>query len=151
MLIDAYRRYTTSPAPEPACVAEMVQTVIESADPRITKVMEFLDEFIDFNPVKTAEFKGRQYYAWITQKDLMDKLWTWYKDPANEDNREFGRTVDRSMNTKTKWKDVLSVTMRNKKRPLQMLNIPQGQLLSYNMVAFKATREESAVMEWPRV
>jgi hypothetical protein len=81
LLADAYRRRYASEgatAPEPACILEMVNKLVESADPRISTALEFLDEQVDFAPERPEGMKGKQLFAYITEKELRARFFEWY-------------------------------------------------------------------------
>jgi very-short-patch-repair endonuclease len=142
VLIKAYQRFKVDKGVggEPACVTEMVEKIVETADPRISKATEFLDEHVNFRPRRTPAFAGRKYFAWIPEKDLLASFWRWYRDYAIEDNIEFSRTVDKDKNTKTAWKAVIKATMHAKGRMLRtihpLVGERQGEINAYDMVAF---------------
>ena len=81
-LADAYRRMRAAGGfgDEPESVREMVNKILEDADPCMLAVMRVLDERINFEPVRAPDFKGRTYYAWLTQKQVAAKFWQWYDE-----------------------------------------------------------------------
>ncbi|PNH02121.1 putative helicase [Tetrabaena socialis] len=119
LLMSSFRTPTTSS--EPACIAEMVDKIVLSSDPRVLKATEFLETYIDFNPVRAPEFSGKQYYAWLTQKDLLNRFWTWYSEDDSRDTREFRKHLDRSLDKKSSWKAVLQRAMEAKGRRVKQI------------------------------
>ena len=103
--IEAYGRYHAdgkSFGPEPACVQELVDQIIQTSDPRVTKTLEFIEGRIDFAPVRTQAFFGKKFFAWITQKDIVDTFLRWY--------------AGKGQDAKSDWKEVIKVTMKCKGR-----------------------------------
>ena len=123
LIADAYRRATADAGigPEPACVAEMVEKILQSSDPRITRALDFIDARVDFNPVKPPEAAGKHYYAWISQKDLVAAFWEFHTADTHE-GRDFRRALDRELDKKSKWKDILARAMNMRGRRLQTIH-----------------------------
>ena len=113
--IEAYGRYHAdgkSFGPEPACVQELVDQIIQTSDPRVTKTLEFIEGRIDFAPVRTQAFFGKKFFAWITQKDIVDTFLRWYSDTADD---------ERGQDATSNWKKVIEATMKRKGRALVQL------------------------------
>jgi phage/plasmid-associated DNA primase len=138
LLMAAYQRTRIEGGfgPEPASVAEMLDRVVGTADPRVDKVFEFLDAKVDFAPARGPEHKGHKYYAWIVEQELIDAYWTWYVEMGHR--RELREDLERSHDTKTAWKAVLKKAMQMRGRELN--NMKPGQQatprLSYDKVRF---------------
>ena len=141
--VAAYDRYLgdgKSFGLEPACVQELVDQIVQTSDPRVNKALEFIDERINFTPVRTPEFFSKKYYAWITQKELLDSYWHWYTDPTNEDNAEFRRDPDNGKDAKSEWKKIIEVVMKGKGRNVSSFRATidgqQKDLIAYDHVAW---------------
>jgi hypothetical protein len=136
ILIGAFARYKASGLVEPACITEMVDKIIESSDPRMPKALEFINEKVDFNPVRTPEFAGKKYYAWIPEKELMSTFWAWYTDEAHADNWDFRRTQEKTKDSKKAWKAVLNTVMKGKGRAVKTIHPTVGtkqlEILAYD-------------------
>jgi phage/plasmid-associated DNA primase len=143
LIADAYRRVLRDGGigTEPACVGEMVEKILQSSDPRIAWMLEFIDARIDFNPVKPPEAAGKHYYAWISQKDLMAAFWEFHTGDTLE-GRDFRRALDRGLDKKSKWKDILSRAMNMRGRRLQSIrptvNDARNAMYAFDKVAWKA-------------
>ena len=141
-LIRAYQRFKGANGfgEEPACVKEMVDKIVESADPRIPKAAEFVDAWVDFKPLRKQEFWGKKFFAWITEKDLVASFWKWYRNYEHEDNIEFSRTMDKDKNNLTAWKAVLKTVMHAKGRVVRTIhptvNGKQLDILAYDEVSW---------------
>jgi hypothetical protein len=117
---------------------EKVEEVQVEEDPRALKVHEFLDKYVNFDPEKTANFKGKKYFAWITQRDLCEQFRAFYNDNANT---QFRRSVKKKDGTRDAWKEVIKRVMTTRKRPLQDISTNvdgrEKKQKAYNLVAFK--------------
>ena len=100
---------------EPQCVNKLLHL----ADPRVTKAREFIEAKINFHPMRTAEFAGRHYYAWVTEKDLMASFWLWY---TNGEHLQLRSGVEKALDTKRAWKTVLRVVMKAKGRDAALIH-----------------------------
>ena len=109
----------------------------EAEDARVIKARDFVEANINFRPVRTAEFAGRRYYAWVTEKELMSRFWLWYIS-AVADNDEFRRGVDKAMDSKRAWKTVLRVVMEAKGRTATFIQPGGVGCNAYDKVAFTA-------------
>lgn len=77
LLADAYRRYATDGGlgVEPPSVQEVLGIVMQNADPRISEVLDYLDAILDFGPRRKEADKGKKYFAWVSDKDLVNRFW----------------------------------------------------------------------------
>ncbi|PNH01652.1 hypothetical protein TSOC_012439 [Tetrabaena socialis] len=114
-----------------------------SSDPRVLKATEFIEQHIDFNPVRTKEAASKHYYAWITQKDLLNCFWDWYSEDDSRGNREFRKHLDKSLDKKSSWKGVLQRSMEAKGRRVitihPVVDAVQTTLLAFDRVSWKST------------
>ena len=144
MLVAAYQRFKADAASgmfdngfgiEPACVSEMVANIIGASDPRFVVCDEFLDEHVDFDPIRTPEFAGKRYFAYITDKDMFAKLWDWYEPNRDKNDKS-------PENAKGAWKSVLQAAMKNRDRPRVQIRPTTGgvqkEVWAYNLVAWKS-------------
>ena len=104
--------------------ADAHPTADDGVAPRmIATCDEFLDKYVDFDPIRTPESAGKKYFAYITDKDMFAKLWDWYE------------------NGKAAWKLVLQKAMENRDRPrVQIKPVKDGvqkEFWAYNRVAWK--------------
>ena len=138
--------------PEPPCVQQMVDQLMEEADPRFVTVNEFLAACINFEPRRTAEFANKQYYAWIPEKQLYHAFWTWLAASASEKNSENDDDIiKKEDNTKSAWKVVIKRAMSRRKRECKLIT-PSGHktaFKSYDRVQFTDSYVQS--FEWPGV
>jgi hypothetical protein len=89
LLVAAYgRRRASGKAPEPACVKEMVDKIIEHSDSRVLTALEFLDISVNFAPIRPEGKKGCTIYAYIAEKELRAAFWDWYQPRATRDDRQ---------------------------------------------------------------
>ena len=125
---------------EPVCINEQVAQIVEESDPLIENVLEFVGANVDFNPLRTELFKGRSYYAWITEKELMAASWAWFTDKQNKANQEFRDGLGKASGSKVQWKAAVKNAMRSLGRPVRMMKPlvdgKQQQMLAVNGVAW---------------
>jgi hypothetical protein len=83
------------------------------------------------------ECKGHMYYAWLTEKELVDAFWAWY---TAEEHREYRKGIEADQNKKSAWKEVLKTAMLRRGRPVLDIKPTVGDrrphAKSYNNVAF---------------
>jgi len=136
-LADVYRRHQGTIVPEPPCVAEMVDKIAEDADARMPHIDEFLEERVVFDPPRTADQKGKKYYAYLSDKELCRELWSW----VNGNSRRVGPLKG----NKSQWSTSLRAAMERRgaahKRRSMRVTV-DGQLLpavlGYDRVAWAA-------------
>ena len=117
LLMRAYQRSEAeADMPEPGCVSEMVNKLLEASDPRVEKVLEFIEATIDFAPERTEAGRGKKYYAWIPAKDVLTRFWAWYTGPT-DGNPAYRLALGKDLAGKSGWKRIVGAAMASKGRP----------------------------------
>ncbi|PNH01553.1 hypothetical protein TSOC_012551 [Tetrabaena socialis] len=115
-------------------------TLMPEANPALLKAAEFVEKYVDFNPVRTKEAVNKQYYAWLVQKDLLNHFWTWFSEDDSSANREFRKNLDKNLNKKSSWKAVLQRAMEAQGRRVKTIHPVvdglQTNLLAYDRVSW---------------
>ena len=143
MLMRAYQRSEAEPdVPEPGCVSEMVNKILEASDPRVEKVMEFVEAAVDFAPERTEAGRGKKYYAWIPAKDMLAKFWAWYSGPT-DGNPAYRQALGKELAAKSGWKRILDAAMASKGHPAVNIHPKIGDggrtdVKAFDAVAWKA-------------
>ncbi len=144
LLIKAYREVSElggSLGPEPPCIKEMLDSIMASADPRMDKAAEFIDEYIDFKPDRKKEFAGCMYYAWITGKDMFNMFWEWYETKWRS---EFKSEIGFEQDKKSKWIIVVKAVMKTKGREFKKfkptVDGKRPDIIGFDRVAFKSSQ-----------
>ena len=76
----------------------------EEVDPWVETALEFIEAHINFSPVRTEAGKGRTYYAYISEKELVRRFQGWYR-PRKQRGERLGE-----------WKGALRRVMEGKGR-----------------------------------
>ena len=112
--------------------------VLEKSDERVAKALEFVDSHVNFKPVRLEQFKGKMYYAWLTEKDLVNVSWAWYSDKHNDkDTTHEFKLADK----KTAWKMVVKAAMKERSRTAKeikpIVGGKQSKMIAYDRTAWK--------------
>jgi phage/plasmid-associated DNA primase len=126
LLAEAYRRFLQHGLVEPECVKSVVNGITFAADGRFQVIQDFVDKFMDFNPKRTPDKKGLQYYAYVPVKSVMAAFWTWFLSYENEELRQGFSKAE--LGAKEGWKKMTEVVMKRKGRPVvQIRTTVDGQ------------------------
>jgi hypothetical protein len=128
----AYREGVASELPnnglgaDPAIVEEVRNEIMLSSDPRMPDIIEWLERNVDFEPKRTEEQRGKKIYAYLSQKDLLNRYWQEYGD-ASHRRRE---TV-----SKSSMKLLLQRAMEMKGRRCRTLwTTPSSKVIGFERV-----------------
>ena len=113
-------------------------TADDEVDPcMLSACDEFFDEYVDFNPIRTQEFAGKKYFAYIKEKDMFAKLWDWCAPKKDKNNK----SSENAKFAKSAWKTAMQSAMENRNRPRAQIKPRndgvQTEFWAYNRVAWK--------------
>ena len=135
ILANAYRRYLADDGlgVEPPAVQEVLQVVMQNADPRIPELLDYLDAVIDFAPKRPPEEKGKKYFAWIPDKDLIACFWE-AKGAALKRNKELKKDYNLLLRRAMELKGRKVATIQ----PTDKETGKQFKVVAFDRVAFKS-------------
>jgi phage/plasmid-associated DNA primase len=139
--IGAYARMTAEGGelgPEPDCVKEMVDKITMASDPRFPKAKQWVEQHINFAPMRTPDMVGKKYFAWLAEKDVLNEFWNWYIN--DESTSEFKLSIGFEGNKKSAWKMVLKAVMKEFGRTVKLIkpvvNSKQIDVVAYDKVVW---------------